>query len=269
MKRALPYILYSLVIAGAAALLIYQGFVTKDLESGNLVKGLLMIAAALLGMFRPRNRRQIVNKKATYQKAYGEYIQNAFSEDRKLEILFYKAVDDYNQNRPAAAISKLNKLRKECHHTAEIYAVTFFLALCHDDMQLYGEAIKHYDAAAKIRPTSTLYSNMGLCQQRMGQKDSAQESYEQAIRLDPSNAFAYNNLAAMYFREGAYHDALEYAEQAIQADPNLPQALGTAAVCSALLGETEDYERYYRQAVAHGYDGNKIKATIRSLDPEI
>ena len=76
-----------------------------------------MIAAALLGMFRPRNRRQIANKKAVYQKAYGEYIQNAFAEDRKLEKQFYKAVDDYNQNRAAVAISKLNKLRKECHRS--------------------------------------------------------------------------------------------------------------------------------------------------------
>lgn len=269
MKRALPYILYSLVIVGAAALLIYQGFVTRDLETDNLVKGLLMIAAALLGILRPKHRRQISDKKALYNKAYGEYIQNAFSDDRKLEKQLLNAIDDYNRNRPAAAVNKLNKLRKECRNTTEIYAVTFFLALCHDDMHLHSEAAKHYDAAAKIRPTSTLYSNIGLCRQRLGQLDAAQEAYEMAIRLDPHNAFAYNNLAAMYFREGSYRDALEYAEQALQQDPNLAQALGTAAVCSALLGETEDYERYYRQAVAHGYDGNKIKATIRSLDPEI
>ena len=38
MKKALPYILYGIVILGAGGLLIYQGLIAKTLESGNLVK---------------------------------------------------------------------------------------------------------------------------------------------------------------------------------------------------------------------------------------
>ena len=266
--KSLRYILYSLVILGAAGLMAYQYFIEHNLESSNVIKCALIIAGAIIGIIKCP-RRRISNKKALYQKSYGEFIQNAFSDNKKLENQLYNAIHDYNLNKPAAAVSKLNKLRKEYQRTADLYAVTVFLGLCYDDMHLYIDAIKEYEAALKIRPTSTIYSNLGLCQYRTGNIEAAQESYENAIRIDPHNAFAYNNFSALFFREADYYDALEYAEMALSEDPKMVQALSTAAICSALIGETEDYERYYRQAVIKGYDGNKIKATIQALDTSI
>ena len=268
MKKALPYILYGIVILGAGGLLIYQGLIAKTLESGNLVKGLLIIAAAVVGMLKSGRRTPAVNKKAAYQKAYAEYIGNAFSDDPKLEKQFYSAVDDYNQNRPAAGVKKLEKLRPQCQRSTELRAVTVFTALCLDDMGLYEQAIAQYDAALRIHPTSSLYSNMGLAYMRLGQLEKAEEAYRNAIRCDEKNAFAWNNLSTLYFRQGDYAQALEYAKSAIAINSQMPQALGCAAVCCALLGSEEEYRSYYRQAVSAGYDGNKIKNTIAALNPE-
>lgn len=266
MKKALPYILYSLVIAAAAGLLVYQGLITKDLELANLGKGILIILAALAGMLRPKRRKKVSNKKVVYQNAYPEYVTGAFAEEPKLEKQLYNAIDDYNFGRYAAGIKKLNALRKECQSTADIYAVTVFTALCCDGMQAYEYAVKHYSDAFRIRANSTLLSNAGMCAMRMGRFDEAEEYYNQAIRCDEKNPFPFNNLAALYFKRGEYHDALEFAESALAIDPKMTQALSCAAICSALLGETEDYERYYRQAVANGYDGSKIKNAIKALD---
>ena len=82
--KALRYILYSLIILGAAGLLAYQYFIEHNLESGNVIKCALIIAGAIIGMIKVP-RRRISNKKALYQKSYGEFIQNAFSDDKKLE----------------------------------------------------------------------------------------------------------------------------------------------------------------------------------------
>lgn len=265
--KALKYILYGLVIAGAAALLAYQGLVEKNLETADLVKGCLIIAAAVLGMIKPA-RQPAGNKKAVYQKAYAEHIQGAFEGDAKLEKAFYNAIHLYNCNKPAAALAKLEKLRKECRHTADIRAVTVFMALCSDDMGLYEQAIGHYEAAVAIRPNSSLHSNMGLCYQRLGNMEAAEAQYQLAISLDPKNAFAYNNLSATYFRQAEYEKSLEYAEKAIAADNNMPQALSTAAICCGLLGDEEGYQKYYRLAVANGYDGRRIKATLQRMQEE-
>lgn len=265
MKKALPYILYSLVILAAAGLLVYQFLTGKGPESRDITRCILIIAGALTGMLRSRHRRTPGNKKALYQKAYGEFIQNAFFDSPKLEKKFYRAVDDYNLGRPAAAVAKLSDLRKECQRTADIYAVTVFTALCYDDMRAYEDAVKYYEDASRIREHTTLQSNVGMCYMRLGKNEAARRAYENAIRIDPHNANAYNNLATLYFRTADYHDALEYAELALRENENMPQALGCAAVCSALLGNQEEYQSYYRRAVAAGYEGQKIRNAVASL----
>ena len=269
MKKALPYILHSLVIAAVIGLLIYQGLIVKTLETGNLVKGLLIIAAALVSMFRPKQRRKVSNKKVLYKKAYGHFIGNAFSEEPKLEKKFFNAVDDYNFGRNAAGIQKLEQLRSECRNSTEIYAVTVFTALCYDNMNAFEEAIRHYDAAVRIRDDGTLHSNAGLCWQRLGKPEEAEICYRKAIASDSENPNPWNNLSALYFKQGQYDQALEYAEAALAVDARMPQALSCAAVCTALLGRNEEYENYYRRAVAAGYDGKKIKNVIQALNPEI
>lgn len=267
--KAFRYILYCLVIAGAAGLLIWQGLVEKNLETGSLIRGILIIAAALIGMLRPERRKRVSNKKVVYQKAYGEFIQNAFTDDPKLEKKLYDAVDDYNFGRYAAGIAKLEKLRKECQRTADLYSVTVFTALCCDGMQAYEDAIAHYEAAAAIRDNTTLHSNKGICLMQLGRYEDSEAAFRNAIRVDAENHNAWNNLGSLYFRQGGYEEALEFAREAIRLNPKMPQSLSTAAVCCALLGEQEQYESYYRQAVANGYDGQKIKNYIKAIDPEL
>lgn len=262
--KALKYILYGIVILGGISLLAYQGLVEKNLEIGDAIKGGLIIIAAIIGMVKPPKKR-IANKKAVYQKAYAEHIQGAFEGDSKLEKAFYNAVHDYNCNRPSAGIAKLEKLRKECQRSADIRAVTVFTALCYDDMGLFEQAISHYEAAVAIRPNSSLYSNMGLCFQRLGNTEEAEKHYQMAVRLDPKNAFAFNNLSAMHFKQAEYEASLDYALKAIEIDHNMPQALGAASLCYGLLGDRENYEKYFRMAVANGYDGRRITATYQRL----
>lgn len=266
--KIIRYIILGLLAVAVAGILCYKGFVEKNLETGDLVKGIIVLAGLVLSLFRPRIRR-VSNKKALYQKAYSNFIQNPFSEDSKLEKRFYNAVDDYNRNKPAAAISKLSKLRQECQRSADVYAVTVFMALCCDDMRLYPDAIRHYQAALSLRPNSSLASNMGLCYCNAGDRENAEKAYRQAIAIDPKNAFAYNNMATLYFRDGNYATALDYAEAALEANDTMPQALSCAAVCCALMGYEAQYENYYRRAVSAGYDGKKIKDAIRSLDAKL
>lgn len=267
--KALRYILPLLLILAVTGLLVYQGLVEKSLETNDLAKGAIIIVGAVATMFKEPKPRPVANKKALYQKAYPEFIQEPFADNPKLEKKFYDAVHDYNRNKPSAAIDKLEKLRKECQRTAELRAVTVFTALSLDDMQRYEEALAKYDAARKIKDCSTLASNMGLCCQRLGRFEDSAGYYRQAIQLDSTNAIAYNNLSALYFAQGKYAPALDAAKNALSCNEKLPQALSTAAICCKLLNHNEDYETYFRRAVAAGYDGDKIKRVIRKLDPTV
>lgn len=267
--KALRIILPLLVILAVIGLLIYQGFVDKTLETHNLVKGILIILGSIGTMFKKPKQRSVSNKKALYQKAYPEFIQEPFAEEPKLERRFYDAVYDYNRNKPAAAIAKLEALRKECQRTSDLRAVTVFTGLCLDDMGRYEDALVKYDAARKIRDCSTLASNMGLCAYRLGNFNQALDYYEEAIQLDKSNACAYSNLATLYFAAGDYESALGAAEDALSCNEKMPQALSVAAICANLIGDEEGYTAYYRRAVTAGYDGDKIKRVIKQMNADL
>jgi tetratricopeptide (TPR) repeat protein len=247
----------------------YAIVIKKDYDLGGIIRLVIALAGVIVAFFRPRNIRRAVNKKELYQKSYSEYIQNAFSDNKKLENKLYAAIHDYNCDKPGAGLKKLEKLRKECQRTADLYAVTVFTGLCLDDMGQYEKAAEKYETALHIRPSSSMTSNLGLCWQRLGDTDKALSLYERAIELDSGNAVALNNISALYFRQGDYETALDYAEAALDCNAVMPQALSTAAICSALLGSEEEYKNYYRRAVSAGYDGNKIKNAIKALNPEL
>lgn len=267
--KALRFILPSLVILAVVGLLVYEGLILRNLDSSNAVRGCLIIVGSVITMFKKPKQRPVANKKALYQKAYPEFIQEPFAEDPKLEKQFFQAVHDFNRNKPEAAIARLEKLRKSCQRTADLRAVTVFTALSMDDLGRYQESLALYDAARKIRDCSTLASNMGLCCHRLGRTEDAAKYYAEAIQLDSTNAFAHNNLSTLYFFQGDYESALNSARDALKYNAKMPQALSCAAICSKLLNQEEAYESYYRQAVAAGYDGDKIKQTIKAMNPKI
>lgn len=267
--KALKYVLYSLVILAAVGLLCYYIFVEQDLAPTNIAKCLLIVAGAVIGMLKPTKKRTVGNKKALYQKAYGTFIQNAFSDDPKLERKLYSAIDDYNHNKPSSAIPKLEKLRKQCQRTADLYAVTVFLGLSCDDMGAFTEAIQHYEAASRIRNNSTVSSNLGLAYQRIGRFEDAEDAYHQAIQIDPKNMYALTNLAVLHFRRGDYEESLALSEQVLAMDAGMVQALSNAALCCALTGREEEYKTYYRRAVSNGYDGRKIKNYLAQMEMEV
>ena len=266
--KAIRYIVSILLILVCLGLLGYQYYTQDGLERNQVVRAVLIIVGAILSLLRG-GRPKIVNKKATYAKAYSEYIQNAFQDSPKLERLFYDAVHLYNQSKLDKAVAKFEKLRQECQSTREMRAVTVFTALCLDEMQLYDKAIFQYQAALSMGDSSSLRSNMGLCHQRLGDFQEAERCYDQAVALNPKNAYALNNLSSLYFRTGNYDDALDVAMEAIAVNPQMRQALTTAALCCGILGYEEEYRQYYRQAVANGADGNAIKEIIKNMDASL
>lgn len=263
--KAFRAIVYGILFAAVIGLLAYTYTKTGTIDASTLVKAGLILVGLILSLLRSGRRSPAGKSVAVYRKAYAAFVSDAFLEDKKLERKFFSAVDDYNRSRYSQGLRKLTALRGECTGSRELYAVTVFMALCSDDAGLYDDAIRHYDAAIKIRPNGTLYSNLGLCYQRKGRFDLAHDALEHAVALDSHNAIAWNNLSALLFREGEYEGALNYAREALKRNAALPQALSTAAICCGLLGQEEEYQKYYRQAVANGYDGNKIKSVLNSL----
>ena len=265
-KKGIFIAIYIVLLLAALGFLGYQIFVQKD--TANLVKPALVIIALFASLMKVISGKGTRPSAAAVRTNYASLIAGAFTDNPAMEKKFLSALQDYNMDRYSSAIKKLEALRLNTSRSADRFAIEFFTALCYDEQQQYDTAIRHYNAALQNKEDSTAASNLGLCCSRIGNDRYAIDAYKRSVRADQSNPFPLNNLAQRYIRLGDYQKAREYALQAIAINPKFPQALSALAISSHLLGDQAGFVQYYRQAVANGYDGQKIKNYLKAMNPE-
>jgi tetratricopeptide (TPR) repeat protein len=87
---------------------------------------------------------------------------------------------------------------------------------------------------------ATAFDNRGVAYKLKGQYDRALQDYEQAIRLNPSNANAYNNRGIIYRIKGEYGRAIaDYDEAIWLKNGDFPAAYYNRALAYADKGEYE------------------------------
>jgi len=119
----------------------------------------------------------------------------------------------------------------------------------------FDRAIEAFDEAIRLDPQDPwAYSFRGIAWGQKGEYDRAIDDFNEAIRLDPNYASAYNNRGIAWGQKGEYDRAIDDFSQAIRLDPQEPSA-------------------YYDRAVAWKHKGNHDRAIDDSnevirLDPE-
>ncbi len=109
----------------------------------------------------------------------------------------------------------------------------------------YNEAIAAIQHSIDIQPTATAYTNLGNAHFYLRHYDDAIGAYEQAIKLKEADYVKWWNLGEGYFwsstkREqapAAYRQAISLASESLKINPNDADALGTLAICHAMVGE--------------------------------
>lgn len=88
------------------------------------------------------------------------------------------------------------------------------------DTQIEGCAAAIASGQFTGKNLSWIYGNRGSVHRAKGQFDSAFEDYNEAIRLNPDNAFAFNNRGVAYKEKGQLDRAIEDHSYAIKLNPN-------------------------------------------------
>ena len=262
-KKGFFIALYIVLVLAALGFLGYQLFIQKD--TSNLLRPAIIIIGLLASLIKVISSKGKRPSAAAIKKNYASLISGAFTDNPAMEKKFLSALQDYNMDRYSSALKKLDALRLNASCIADRFAIEFFTALCYDEQQQYETAIRHYNAALHNKEDSTAASNLGLCYSRIGNDRYAIDAYKRAVRADRSNPFPLNNLAQLYIRTGEYDEAKHYAQQALALNSRMPQALSAMAIACAMTDDQAGYEKYYRQAVANGYDGSKIRNYLQSL----
>merc|ERR1712117_927464 len=100
-------------------------------------------------------------------------------------------------------------------------------------------ALQDLSAAIKVKPTAELLTNRGVVHQFLKDFPNAMQSYQSAIKTDPTYALAYFNGANLYFRNRQFQQAKDYYDQAIRFNRKDEAALLNRAICKLLLRDAE------------------------------
>lgn len=116
----------------------------------------------------------------------------------------------------------------------------------------HPRALSEVAQALKWRPQMVeAWIYQGVSQQALGDLEAAQRSFEEARRLDPTQAEIHNNLGSVYFDLGLLGQAAEAFERALTIDPSLESARDNlAAVRQVERGERSASTRTGRAAAS-------------------
>ena len=133
------------------------------------------------------------------------------------------------------------------------------LAAAHYQAKNYEEAIKHFEAVGRLRPTeakadinigaiynllhryhdavkslrrglakdrkcSLAYYNLGTAYRGMGQLSMAVSAYREAVRFQPEMAEAHLNLGSVYLKMGSHYQAIQHFKRALELRPGFDRA---------------------------------------------
>ncbi len=259
----------ALLDVAVIGLLVYEIVALKKIESASIARTVIVVISSVLALIKMFARKGKKRSPAFYREQYSHIIGDAFSTDKKLEKEFFVAIDDMNKDRNTQAIKRLQALLPRLSLSNDRFAVLFFIAFCYSEMGLYSAAIEAYMQAEPLKVNSTLLSNLGMCYRNVGDFESAIGAYEDAVEIDPTNAFPYNNIAQLLLEDAEYEDALDWAIKATEIKRDFYQAYNAQAICYAMLGDKDSYEMALRKAVAHGSDRAKVIRYIKNLGTPI
>lgn len=192
-------------------------------------------------------------RKATEAESEGQteeaigYVQLALDIDPKkgqLWALLGTFQEDL-QNREAAMAS-FNRALELGHDVAAVHAG---IGRCARDLGNFEEAERTCLKRVELDPSASGYIMLGDMQRRLDRDADAEESFREALKLDPDNEEAMLNLAIQLRSRKRADEAIPWLRRAIQIDPDYAHAYEELGVSLRVDGAWEEAERMLRHAL--------------------
>ncbi|MBI2359205.1 MAG: tetratricopeptide repeat protein [Deltaproteobacteria bacterium] len=109
--------------------------------------------------------------------------------------------------------------------------------------------IVHWPILGKPGPSAAAYSNLGNALVKQGRTAEAQQSYERALQIEPTDAAAHYNLANLRASQGDSDRAAHHYRQAIRSSPDFAEAYNNFGNVLLSRDELGDAAVQFRKAL--------------------
>jgi len=167
--------------------------------------------------------------------------------DAHAPIRLLVAIGERLQASGGDAIPFLERVQRE--NPGDFWA-NFTLADAYWQRDVYGEAIRYYQAALAVRPNAPVaQSNLGMALAAAGMQDDAIFHFRQAIALDPGFGHAHYSLGLSLKGEHQLPEALAQLLRAQQIDPSVPDTAYNVGLALNELGRPGEAIVQFRTAL--------------------
>ena len=124
------------------------------------------------------------------------------------------------------------------------------IAVLHMELNRPAEAIPHFEAVVKLRPTfAPAYFNYGTALAATGRLEEAVAQYQRALELRPAYAIAHNNLGSALLQLGRPQQAFESFREAARIEPRLAEAQLNVGLLARARGDFVEAAARFRLAL--------------------
>jgi tetratricopeptide (TPR) repeat protein len=81
------------------------------------------------------------------------------------------------------------------------------------------QSIYWLEKSIALRPAAEVYLDLGIAYAAKGESAKAEESFRQALELDPQNTEAFNSLGVLFYHQKKIDEARQLWQQALKLDP--------------------------------------------------
>ena len=187
-----------------------------------------------------------------YTKTYGDWMANAFQDQKKVKEQFLSALDSLHKNYPKAAVQTLDgELKTYCKTDEEKTVWLFFMGIAHKNMEQYANALLYFTSASEYETESpVIYQNLADCAYQEGLFGFAECNYREALLIyeqkeDTSShalAVLYASLASCLIMMHDYDAAEKVLEHSEKKESKLLEAQKAKVLLHAVRGEFEKAE---------------------------
>lgn len=131
----------------------------------------------------------------------------------------------------------------------------------------FAGALSHFESAARVRPDSAAYNNLGGVALQAGRLDDAVHWLEQATHLDPDFTDAFFNLGTAFMQLGRWTDAASAYERVLQTSGPSPDLLARLGGLFFEAGDIDRALRYFQDVLRLDPSHQGASAAVRELAP--
>ncbi|MBP5363434.1 MAG: hypothetical protein J6Y71_10535 [Ruminococcus sp.] len=169
--------------------------------------------------------------------------------------IFSHALELHFNRRVNASLDEFRLLGSEYDDSlteSEKALVSFYTARCYDQLRYFPNALICYEKAAEQGfDNSILPFLRARCSGANGDTNEALNLYNEVLEdeTSPFRNLVYNDIGRMYLDRNEPEEALKWYNRSISKRLSLAEAYGGAAIAQVMLGEINEGERLYREAL--------------------